>query len=110
MLIDDGKNIAYPGKICIANDNVMYDEFISKALIIELLSEANVDLSRFSVTMNGPYKNTEIRLNEITNQPGWTLDPAGVSQALSDLNDWIVSESGGGPGGPSNGFFPQGWS
>jgi len=57
------------------------------------------DLLRIIVETNGeqqPY--VDFDLNQVTNQPGWTKDQAGVQQAIADINTWVAACQAGADG------------
>ena len=54
------------------------------------------DRKRITITFSGESGTPSLSfdLEEISNQPGWTLDLAGVIQAVSDINSWITTATG----------------
>jgi len=54
------------------------------------------DRKTITITFHDETSNPSIRfdLEEISNQPGWTLDLAGVIQAVTDICGWITTATG----------------
>ena len=47
---------------------------------------------KFVITLlNGDDELLRFKLSDVTNQAGWTLDAAGLIQAVDDLNTWIAT-------------------
>lgn len=60
------------------------------------------DLLVVTIELDGPHQpDIEFDLNQVSNQAGWTLNQAGVTQAIADINAWAdtCSNPSGGPGG-----------
>lgn len=50
-----------------------------------------VDMLRVIVELDGQHQpDIDFDLNQVTNQAGWTLDEAGVNQAIADINAWAA--------------------
>ena len=49
------------------------------------------DMLRIIVELDGEHQpDVDFDLNQVTNQPGWTLNEAGVNQAIADINSWAA--------------------
>ena len=47
---------------------------------------------KFVITLlNGEDELLRFKLSDVTNQVGWTLNAAGLTQAVDDLNTWIAT-------------------
>lgn len=58
------------------------------------------DMLRVIIELDGPHQpDIDFDLNQVSNQAGWTLDEAGVQQAIADINTWAGScnDSSGAP-------------
>lgn len=91
MKIEDGKNIRveYIDYICIAEDDVNYNIYINKKDITAIESAINVN-GHYLVIHNSLYEN--VRLEDITNQPTWTSNQAGVDKSVADVINWAVTD------------------
>ena len=50
------------------------------------------NMTRVIIETNGTHQlDIDFDVADVTNQPGWTADAAGVAQAKSDINTWIAS-------------------
>jgi hypothetical protein len=59
------------------------------------------DMLRIIIEFQGAGQSKmDFNIQDVTNQPGWTPDPAGLAQALVDINAWVAtcSDGSGGPG------------
>jgi len=107
MKINNGIDVSLSlqGLIVLAQDDVNYNIGIEKKSVSFIEGEASIRflaLIHYNVT-----RTLEVNLAEVTNQPTWTQDQAGVNQAIADINGWIHTVEQGlpGPAGPPG---PQG--
>ena len=57
------------------------------------------DMLRIIIEFEGAGQSKmDFNIQDVTNQAGWTPDPAGLAQALLDINGWVALCAGGGGG------------
>lgn len=101
MKIDNGLNISpfLQDLIVIAEDNVNYNTGLQKASITSITGDAGV---RFVISISYALNRVrEVNLAEVINQPMWTLNQTGITQAIDDISGWAHPGTGAqGPPGP----------
>lgn len=78
--------------IAVSTDDVNYTKLIQKVSIV--LIEGEDSAGNYIVILRQGVRAIEINLAEVTNQPTWTNDEAGLLTALTDINSWLSVSSG----------------
>lgn len=79
--------------IAIANDGINYTKHIQKVSIVAV--EGDIWGGNYIVIIGQGLRAVEVNLGEVTNQPTWTNDPAGLAIALADINQWLAVSTTG---------------
>ena len=90
MIIQNGSDCtpAKPKVICVSEDGIHINQSIPKGMVVEVISIVGEDGNHYiDISTIGSTK--EYLLEDITNQPTWTLDDAGLAQAVSDISGWL---------------------